>query len=244
MLILLLFLLLLLVLLLAYCFTSWQKKLFSWHCKNVYPFHEKLTPTEQAYVQQCIRLSWCELLRPFLMKRDPLLKRLSFFSYSTRVKSGGTSSGRLAYGSGVRPGTAYEYAQAVLNERRIVVELNENLIFGGLGWDLEEKTFRVYLRCKDLSKVDPKKEGEGGIAWTYDENGKKVEEKIYSFPEKKVTLLDSSRRGEIYQYDESVPNDVPEKVKEVMNFYKKYGYELDTYAKNGEEYTLYFPRIG
>lgn len=240
----LLFLLLILILLSAFSFYVWQKKLFSWHCKNVYPFHEKLTPTEQSYIQQCIRLSWCELLRPFFSKRDPILNRLSFFSYSTRVKNGVSSSGRIAYGSGVRPGTAYEYAQAVLKERKIEVELNENLIFGGLGWDFEEKTFRVYLRCKDLSKIDTKKEGEGGIAWTYDEEGKQVDEKIYSFPEKKVTLLDSSRRGGIYQYDESVPKNVPEKVKEVMDFYKKYGYELDTYAKNGEEYTLYFPRIG
>ena len=225
-------------------FYFWQKQIWTWHCKNVYPFHEHLTPLEQEYIQACMKLSWCELLRPFLLYRDPLLSRLSFFSYSSRIKENRVRSGRIAYGSAVRPEKAYQYAQAVLKERKIPIVLDTNVTFGGLGWDLEEKTFRVYLRCKDVSKLDTqmkKGEGEGGIAWTYDEAGKKIEEKIYTFPEK-VTKMKSSRRGIIPQYDD-LPVHLPEKAQELVRFYKKHGYFLDTYAKDGEEYTLYFPKI-
>lgn len=224
-------------------FYVWQKKLWTWHCKNVYPFHEKLTPKEQEYIERCMRLSWGELLRPFLVYCDPLLVRLSFFSYSHRVKGERVSSGRVAYGSAIFPQTAYEYAKEVLAERGVVLPIENHVIFGGLGWDLEEGTFRVYMRCKKLELLPrSKKTGEGGVAWTFDAQGKKIEEKIYSFPAKKTTQLDSSQRGVIYQYDDT-PSDLPEKAQEMIRFYQNHGYELDTYTKQDNVCTLYFPKI-
>ena len=72
------------------------------------------TKKEITYIEKCIDLSWWELLRPFYIRKDPFIKRLSYFTYSHRVVNGKINSSRIAYGSVINPDIVYDFAKEII----------------------------------------------------------------------------------------------------------------------------------
>ena len=117
----------------------YQQDLFTWHCQEIYPFHERLSTTELQYIKGCIRHSYWEVLRTPFSLWDPLLSKLSFFSYSQRIVKNKVNKSRIAYGATILPSHVYPLALKVINERGLKPpKLNDDITFYGLGWDIEE----------------------------------------------------------------------------------------------------------
>ena len=241
-------------------FVNFNKDVYKWHCQNVYPFHKKLTKIENDYIKKCIQLSHWELLRPFYCIPDSFIKRLSYFTYSHRVINGALNSSRVAYGSVIQPQKAYKYALKVLKERNIKCELfpDNNLDFGGLGWDIKNNHFKGYFRFhtfKQLSETYKKllphmnnNNVSGLLSITY-VGGKIVERKIYCYPKNEmVAKLKSQSREEIQQdCDKKMKweNKLDITGKNIVRKYKSNNYELDAITyKDKNNYTIYFPMIG
>ena len=242
-------------------FVNFNKKVHQWHCDHVYPFNEKLTEKENKYINECISMSYWELLRPFYAISDPFIKRLSYFTYSHRITNGNLNSSRIAYGSVINPGKAYLLALDVLKEKKIKCEIipDNNIIFGGLGWDISSGHFKVYFRFinhknlsifykKLLPKMDNKCES-GIISITYDVNSNVLERKIYFYPkDMMVAELKSKFREDTQQDcrgDEEWGLKMNKTGKKVLRLYKKSGYKLDAITfKDRMNYTMYFPMIG
>lgn len=253
--------LVILVILTAYRFVNFNKVVHQWHCDNIYSFHEKLTEKENKYINECISMSYWELLRPFYAIYDPFIKRLSYFTYSHRIVNGILNSSRIAYGSVINPGKAYIAAQSVLDERKIQCEItiNDNIVFGGLGWDIDNGHFKVYYRFfnyKDLNSYykyllpeTNNKCDSGIISITYDSNGKILERKIYCYPKNEmIAKLKSQLREDIQQDctgNEKWELKLNRTGKKILKLYKKNGYKLDAITfKDKMNYTIYFPMIG
>lgn len=234
----------------------YQTDLFDWHCTNIFPFDQHLTTAEMAYVRGCIGLSWAEVARPLLFVVDPLAYKLSIMTYSHRIKNNIVESGRLAYGSTVRPRAAYHLALPVLRERHLTIPLDPeddpNIIFGGLGWECERRLFKVYCRFMDPDLLPAAyrqllkagKQGGGLVSWTYDDKGGVVETKVYSYGEGQATLRSSER--EVVQKDCRKGEAMKEMCtagQRIVELYKQVGHELDTFAETEDGLTLYFPRL-
>jgi hypothetical protein len=248
-------------------FVDKQKTLYSLHCQYIFPFHEHLTEKEQDYIRQCIRLSDTEMFRFWYARKDPLLHRISSFTYSHEVKGNQVNSGRIAYGLATRPDKIQIYAQDVLNERNIQMPLeSENIRLSGLGWDFGNKTFRVYSRYDDFKKLPRVYQrlapvGDflpmGIVAWTYNQNNELIETKVYRYPpeppktegSRYLTVLSSDKRMRVDQYDctpkqKNWKENVNEAGKRIIEMYERCGYELDTVAfKDRDHFTLYFPMM-
>jgi hypothetical protein len=238
-------------------------KVYEWHCKNIYPFNKKLTDIEQEYIKKCIEISYCEIFRPFYFYNDPFIKRLSYFTYSHKSENNNINSSRLAYGSVIYPNSVYIYAKEVLKERKIKCEIepNNNYIFGGLGWDIQNGHFKIYFRFinhknlspeyKKLLPVNLKNIWDSGLlSITYDINGNIVEKKIYSYSkDEMVAELKSDKRHDVQKESRNENNKWETKLSnggcKILKMYEKNGYKLDTITfKNKMNYTLYFPMIG
>jgi hypothetical protein len=236
--------------------------IYDWHCKNIYPFNKKLTNIEQKYIKKCIEVSYWEIFRPFYIKSDPFIKRLSYFTYSHRIKDNINSS-RLAYGSVICPKSIYIYAKEVLKERKIICEIepNDNYIFGGLGWDIQSGYFKIYFRFinhknlsteyKKLLPYNLKNIWDSGLlSITYDNNGNILEKKIYTYLKNEMVVeLKSDKRHDIQRDIRDKNNNWETKLSnegcKILKIYEKSGYKLDTIMfKNNINYTLYFPMIG
>lgn len=243
-------------------FVDYNKKVYEWHCEKIYPFHLKLSKTEQGYIKKCMEISYYELLRPFFMIFNPFIRRLSYFTFSHKVTNGKINSGRIAYGSVINHLEAYKYSLEVLREKQIICEITpgKNILFGGLGWDIENNYFKVYFRFNDYRKIpDTFKKllpdmshshTSGIISITYGKNNKIVERKVYYYPKNElVAKLVSDKRKEtqvdinssIHKYKKQVG----EQGKKLLELYEKNGYSLDTMTyKNKMNYTFYFPVVG
>jgi hypothetical protein len=223
-------------------FVNYNKNVYKWHCDNLYPFHTKLTIKESAYIEKCIDLSWWELLRPFYLRKDPFIKRLSYFTYSHRVIRGKVNSSRIAYGSVINPDIAYELAKEILNERGIKSEIltDNNIIFGGLGWDFEEGHFKTYSRFKNFKNLSSNyqkllgnmqnKCKYGIISITYDTNGNILERKVYCYSKKdNIAELRSEFRHDIQRDCNGQEKwNLNTTGNSILELYRKSGYKLDT----------------
>ena len=242
-----------------YHFVNYNKNVYKWHCDNIYPFHTKLTKKETIYIEKCIDLSWWELLRPFYMRKDPFIKRLSYFTYSHRVVNEKVNSSRIAYGSVINPSIVYEFSKEILNERGIKSEIvpNNNIIFGGLGWDFEEKHFKTYFRFKNFKNLSLKyqklmgnmenKCNDGIISITYDTTGIVLEIKVYCYSKNEnIAELKSKFRHDIQKDCNGLEKwNLNTNGNNILELYKKSGYKLDTITyKDKNNYTVYFPQIG
>ena len=236
--------------------------IYEWHCKYIYPFDDKLTDIEKKYIKKCIEVSYCELFRPFYIINDPFIKRLSYFTYSHKVINNSINSSRIAYGTTIRPKSMYFYAKKVLEEKKIKCEIepNNNYIFGGLGWDIQNGHFKIYFRFinynnlsyeyKKLLPQNLKNIWESGLlSITYDKTGNVFEKKIYSYPKNEmIAELKSKKRYEIQLENKYNDNKWDTKLNDsglkILKLYEKNGYKLDTIVfKNKMNYVLYFPMI-
>lgn len=248
-------------------FVRKQKHIYEWHCENFFPFDKKFTDNEKKYVQKCIELSKYELFRPFLVAWDQLIERLSFFAYSHKVNKDQVNSTRIAFGSVIMPEVAESLALQVVKERGIKLPdctKGSNLIFGGLGWDFQEKTFRVYYRFKNYSKLPKRLQKLGTdsvdwlkpglVSWVYNDKGVIVEEKVYRYDKvEKRTQMMTSKRPKIDQFDCPVGDQylqakwkqrVNKTGKDIIDHYEHCGYLLDTIAfEDTDHFTLYFPMV-
>ena len=252
-------LLILILIVIKYIFIYYNKTVYTWHCVNIYPFHKKLTKKEITYIEKCIDLSWWELLRPFYIRKDPFIKRLSYFTYSHRVVNGKINSSRIAYGSVINPDIVYDFAKEILKERGIKSEIHpdNNIIFGGLGWDFEEGHFKTYFRFKNFKNISSNyqkllenmenKCKDGIISITYGINGNILERKVYCYHENEsIAELKSEFRQDIQKDCNSQEKwNLNTTGNNILELYKKSRYNLDTITyKDRINYTMYFPRIG
>jgi hypothetical protein len=131
-----------------------QYFLFNWHCKKYDDFKKAFTLNELNYVYNILNYSPIELLNKTMDG-----KRLSFISYSHELKNNDITSGRFAIGSIMLPNLSFFYALNILKERDIIIPnylLKKDYIFGGLGWDINKKIFKVYFRCLNRNFIKNK----------------------------------------------------------------------------------------
>ena len=192
---------------------------------------------------------------------DPFIRRLSYFTYSHRVKNGKVNSSRIAYGAAINHMQIYEHALEVIKERKIKCEIipDKNILFGGLGWDIESGHFKIYYRFLDYKKLgsrykklSPDMTGKcrsGLLSITYDNDGNILERKLYGYPKnERVAYLKSEKRSDIQQdcdkYMDWRPK-VGDAGKKILKMYRKDGYWLDAITyKDDMNYTMYFPVVG
>tara|TARA_B100001123_G_scaffold378119_1_gene446017 strand:+ start:153 stop:962 length:810 start_codon:yes stop_codon:yes gene_type:complete len=245
-----------------------QYFLFNWYCKKYYNLEDKLTKKELKYIYNIFNLSPIELLNKTmdgkrlsfityshqLKDNDVISKRFAIGSIMLPNLS-------LFYALDIfkdRNITLPNYL------------FKKNYIFGGLGWDFNKDLFKVYFRClnsnfiknkdslhiiNEIKKTNKKKINrilkdyktkkywkEGLISFTY-KNNKLYEKKLYLYPKysyKNITYMLSDKRGIIIQEDiinknNSIQNDI-------IDDYKKINFELDTYTKDKDTITMYFPK--
>lgn len=242
----------LIIIIVKYSFILYHKKLYLWHCKNIYPFHKKLSEVEENYIYRCIYLSYWEILRPLYLLFDPQIKKLSYFTYSHHIYNNKINSSRIAFGSSIHHKLLYKYALDVLNFKNIKCEIfpNKNIIFGGLGWDIKNNLFKIYFRFFDYRKLNSKfkkiinkkyKNKSGLLSITY-KNTSIYERKVYIYD--KDTILISKKRKEIQKdlKKHTLLKNITKKGNLIINKYNKEGYYLDTINyRDKNNYILYFP---
>ena len=221
----------------TYFFVDYNKKIYEWHCKHIYPFDKKLTSIENEYIMKCINISYLELLRPLYY--NSFLLKLSYFTFSHKYNKSMNSS-RIAYGSMIFPDLIYEDAKKVLVERNIICEIepNKNIKFGGLGWDIENEYFKIYFRFIHYTQLsleyqklisDFKNIWDSGlISLTY-HNGN-IRSDIQ---------LDVRHNRDIWKTKLNTEG------VNLLTMYEKNGFKLDTITfKDSNDYSLYFPMMG
>jgi hypothetical protein len=131
-----------------------QYFLFDWYCENHYNLKEKFTNNELNYIYNIFNHSPIELLNKTMDG-----KRLSFISYSHKIKNTSIESGKFAIGSIMLPNLSFVYALDILKERKIILPkylFTKKYKFGGLGWDFTKDSFKIYFRCLDSTFIKNK----------------------------------------------------------------------------------------
>lgn len=242
-----------------------HRMLFRWHCRNFYPFKKNMTSAERKYLKACF-----EMFDDFQEVSETGFKKFSSFSYSHRVQGERVNSSRIAYGSVENPEAAQKAAEPVLKQRGIVlppeVVGSRNARFGGLGWDIEERQFKVYFRwlgldalpgelaelVKDIELEEHRPECL--ISYTYVDN-QLDESKVYLYPQVErelpegvanETWMVTSKRGLVHQYDLYYPSNWGGKLnkagRDIIAKYRTRQQTLDTINYTDEnDFTLYFP---
>lgn len=246
-----------------YSILNYHRHLLSWHTRHFYPFRRRLTSLEKDYLETCFRLA-----QSFAETSEDGYEHFSYYTYSHRVDGDQVNSSRMAYGSVTHPEEAFAAAAPVLAERGIAVpdEYGPDFRFYGLGWDLQEGQFKLYLRARDLTLLPPHlKElvagydlsahrAEGLISYTY-EGSQLAEKKVYLYPlDDKPEVagvlgqarMVTSKRGEVPQYDLEEGADWSSKLnaagQTILRKYRQLGEPLDTIAyQDPDHFTLYFP---
>ena len=234
-------------------FIKYNLDVYKWHCHNIFPFDKYFTPNEKKYIDLCIKLSFLELLRPFL--GNTFIYQLSYFSYSTEIKGNtinSINSSRIAYGTTVAPNYFYKYAEPILKERNIKLPINsKNYKFGGLGWDFNNKIFKIYfIDNLNLSSLNQFK-NQGILSFSYNFPGELIEKKLYLYPKnnKNMTILFSKKRKEkqinVNKNIKTILSKINKTGKMIINKYKNNNYEIDTINyRNKDNFILYFPKTG
>lgn len=238
----------------------YQQDLFTWHCQEIYPFHERLSTTELEYIEGCIRHSYWEVLRTPFSLWDPLLSKLSFFSYSQRIAKNKVNKSRIAYGATILPSQVYPLALKVINERGLKPpKLNDDITFYGLGWDIEEGHLKVYYRFNDIRKIPDEFQlltktstdeylDQGLISWIYSKDNTILERRIYRYPKSgEEAHLISDRRMDRQvdsKVDDKWKDQINQEGRDILALYGRHNHLLDTITmKDKDHFTLYFPTI-
>lgn len=237
-------------------FIEYNLNIYKWHCENIFPFNKYFTLNEKKYIDLSLKLSFLELFRPFL--GNVFVYQLSFFSYSTEIRRENINSSRIAYGTTVASSYFYEYAKKVLKERNIKppVKLDKDTLFGGLGWDFKNRTFKIYFRFRNKRYfplfLKPKQEKilnkQGILSFSYDFSGNLIEKKIYLYPinNSDITLLISNKRKEKQMNikNKEIEYELNDIGKKIIGKYKKNDYDVDTINyRNYDNFILYFPKM-
>ena len=237
---------------------SYHRFLFQWHCRHFFRFRRYLSEREKNYLEVCF-----ELPDDYREVSPAGYAGFSYYTYSHRIEGDRVNSSRLAYGSILHPEEAWKAALPVLAERGLELPRfwteDEDCHFYGLGWDLEEQQFKVYVRCTRCDRLpaeelrllegrsldDHLPEGLLSRTWT---GGCLSERKLYLYPRNQpgVACLLSDRRGAAgpirghfapgWGRRPSPPGwDLRAPSRELIE-------ELDTIAfQDPDHYTLYFP---
>jgi hypothetical protein len=133
-------------------FVNYQYNIYVFYNTNIFPFYKYLSNPEKTYISECLKYSAFELFRPLCQS---FYHRLSFFSYSIKCSNNYINTSRLSYGSVIVPDLIFPSAKAVLNSRNIAEPaiIDDNISFGGLGWDLYENIFKIYYRFNNYDKL-------------------------------------------------------------------------------------------
>ena len=133
-------------------FINYQYTTYIFYNTHIFPFYKYLSSYEKTYISECLKYSIFELFRPFCQS---FYHRLSFFSYSIKCSNNYINTSRLSYGSVIVPGLIYPSAKIVLNSRNIAepIMIDDNVSFGGLGWDLYENIFKIYYRFNNYDNL-------------------------------------------------------------------------------------------
>ncbi len=241
---------------------AYHRSLFQWHCRHFFNFRRHLNPTEKAYLETCFRLA-----TDFDEISEAGYEHFSYYTYSHRIKGSKTNSSRLAYGSVQRPEETVPAALEVLNKRGIKLEnsLLQQHKFYGLGWDLEEEQFKIYLRTLDWTTLPAELHQlvcdfstdeyrrEALLSLTY-QGQETIERKVYLYPKQNLekpgvrgsARMITDRRGIVTQEDVSSSEQLPYQLNQegvrIVELYRGIGEDLDTIAYHGpEDFTLYFP---
>jgi hypothetical protein len=247
--------------------SGYHHDLFRWHCKNFYKFDLEMSHCELDYLYAC-----------FSMAEDSFNvsgfndKFHSSYTYSHRIEGKRVNSSRLAYGSFTKPNFLEPYILTILKFKGIPIPSDlvsrDGIFWGGLGWDLMEDKFKIYLRLDKVICLPPvylsslgnilKKNmiNKGGFSMVYRHNCL-VEEKLYLYPTSRndisfqsdvnrTTLMYSSTRGLVKQHDISAGwkwlSRLGPEARIICRKYAIIGEQLDTVNYVGPRHcTLYFP---
>jgi hypothetical protein len=221
----------------------------------------ELTGIEHEYIRNCILLSFMEFQR--FLSFDSFKHALSFFSYSCILKEDQQIPGkRFACGSIYGMKLLRSSLLQVLQSRNITSIVSKeqcNLDYVGIGWEQTDiqRTFRIYMKyhnyndLTDQWKLDKnfhkEKEfiQEGLIAFTYSDNDNQlIEYKLYRYqPNGEAWLFSSIRPEPIYQKNHR--NTLPKNIKNlpIVKEMEELGYEVDTWAEEGNRLKIYWPRM-
>ena len=245
--------------------SRYHHKLFNWHSEHFFDFNKHLDYVTLRYLFACF-----DLPVAFIEITDLGSRHFSYFSYSHRVDQAHVNSSRLAFGSVRKPNDALIAARPVLEKRAIDVDnlLNAHpgLSFYGIGVDVEEELFKLYVRCDDVNvfqndqpdlyRAKPKAvDPEGLFSLTF-KNSDVVERKLYFYPpvvttvlpegSKRQVVMATTERHAVNQWDVDDAmvwrSKLNAAAKSVLARYDDVGIQLDTIAYDDADHaTLYFP---
>lgn len=247
--------------------SGYHHDLFRWHCKNFYKFDLEMSHYELDYLYAC-----------FSMAEDSFNvsgfndKFHSSYTYSHRIEGKRVNSSRIAYGSFTKPNFLEPYILPILKSKGIPIPTDlvsrTGVFWGGLGWDLMEDKFKIYLRLDKviflpevyllrLGNIPEKETSDKGIFSIVYHHNFLVEEKLYVYPSNKdsmsldsdvsyTTLMYSSTRGLVKQHDVSAgwkwSSRLGLEARRICRKYAIIGEQLDTVNYVSPTHcTLYFP---
>ena len=152
------------VLFIIVLYVSWYKYYlykYNFYCKNYFNFNKSFTKLEKEYLNICFKLIPLNLLYYVCYGLiDKNILRYSFITFSNRIKFQKVNSSCFAIGSILFTKLLNKYYKAILNERKILSEVNEcdNIRFGGLGWDFENNILKIYYKFKNKKDLPNKYE--------------------------------------------------------------------------------------
>lgn len=246
---------------------EYHNNFFKWHCKNFYQFDTEMSHCELDYLYAC-----------FDMAEDTFDvsgfsdKLHSAYTYSHRIEGERVNSSRLAYGSFTRPQSLEPYILPILKFRGIPTPTDlvsrDGIFWGGLGWDLMEEKFKIYIRLDQViflprvcllsfGKISETNLTNKGIFSMVYHHNCLVEKKLYVYPSdgynessqsdvNHTTLMYSSTRGLVKQHDITAgwkwSSRLGLEAKRICRKYALIGEQLDTVNYVDPRHcTLYFP---
>lgn len=232
----------------------YHRFLFEWHCRHFFRFRRSLSTAEKAYLETCFGLA-----SGFEEVSETGYDGFSYYSYSHRVEGEQVNSSRLAFGSVLHPEEAGDAALPVLRERGLEMPRLPHSRFYGLGWDVLEQQFKIYLRVVEMANLPPTlspllepydlsaHRSEGLVSFTYTA-GTLSETKVYLYPLDVAgeARMVTDRRGLVRQLDVDSPTEWSERInatgRRILQKYRERNETLDTIAfQDPDHFTLYFP---
>lgn len=237
-----------------YCFLKVKQahQIWNWANENWFPYKQFMNQTEIEYIQSCLsNLFWDYLSRPFLVWFQHHLPYLSSFTYGVSYNGKDISPSRIGFGLVGMIGSSKLEKEAIkVLESHHLIKPNTNGTFGGLAWNFDEKSIRMYYKVNIsyFTHTDfPIEEyySIGLQAWTWDINsGKLLDTKEYIFDKQQYGAWMYSEKREQWIYQDNESSDkIPPELNKYIQKWNEFGYQLDTISHWGTDWVLYFPRI-